>query len=673
MSENLPLLTQYYSVSTSPENFEGSDNVLLYNSNPTKRLINSSTAGHWLQSCSNVEEIRKIHAVVVKLVKDPLPFVYNNMISKYVKFGDLVAARRVFDNMSERNVVSWTAMLNGYQRHGIGNEALRLFIEFVNNGFHGNAHTYVCMLNLYSKTFDYELGRQLHACIIKSQVSNSILDCAILHFYARCADLDSAFDVFDRMQKRDLICWTTMITACSQHRRGQEAFILLSQMLSDGLDPNEFTVCSILNACGEEKELRFGKQLHGTVVKKAYDRDVYVGTALVDLYAKCGKIEESRRIFDGMERKNAITWNSIIAGYACNGLGGEAISLFRIMKRLKVLANNLTMVSVLRACGLLRELSIGSQYLPNKDVISWTTMISGCAHLGHEYEAIGYLKEMLGEGVEPNPFTYSSALKACAKLENIKQGKLIHSSLNKTLAWSNVFVGSALVHMYSKCGHLSEAVQVFDSMPERNLVSWTAMIVAYAKMGFVTMGDAVLADSFTSADVLVQIKLDARPAKMNVMAKAFVIVIWVNAAAFMDSVFIPVDRKWEVDESAMGQMLYIYQPPRSIVFWYFPEGTDTTKKKCTKSQKYAEENGLPLPTNVLLPKTRGFYACLEILRGFFAAGEIPASEVHDAFHFFDNLLFQWKIHKANRRKFKCWNSCSFQAYLGPTLALPDLM
>ncbi|KAK6152115.1 hypothetical protein DH2020_014750 [Rehmannia glutinosa] len=520
MSEELPLLTQYYSVSTSPENFEGSDNVLLYNSNPTNRLINSSTAGHWLQSCSNVEEIRKIHAVVVKLVKDPLPFVYNNMISKYVKFGDLVAARRVFDNMSERNVVSWTAMLNGYQRHGIGNEALRLFIEFVNNGFHGNAHTYVCMLNLYSKTFDYELGRQLHACIIKSKVSNSILDCAILHFYARCADLDSAFDVFDRMQKRDLICWTTMITACSQHRRGQEAFILLSQMLSDGLDPNEFTVCSILNACGEEKELRFGKQLHGTVVKKAYDMDVYVGTALVDLYAKCGKIEESRRIFDGMERKMR-SLEFYYSRYARNGLGGEAISLFRIMKRLKVLANNLTMVSVLRACGLLRELSIGKeahaqifknfspsnifvgsalvwlyckcgdyasaskvlQYLPNKDVISWTTMISGCAHLGHEYEAIGYLKEMLGEGVEPNPFTYSSALKACAKLENIKQGKLIHSSLNKTLAWSNVFVGSALVHMYSKCGHLSEAVQVFDSMPERNLVSWTAMIVAYAKNG----------------------------------------------------------------------------------------------------------------------------------------------------------------------------------------------
>ncbi|KAI3465063.1 hypothetical protein Pfo_021726 [Paulownia fortunei] len=521
ISKDLPFPTQSHSLSTSPANVDGSNNVLLYDTDPTNRPINSITVGHWLQSCSNVEEIRKVHAVVVKCGKDPVAFVNNNLISMYVKFGDLVAARQVFDNMLERNVVSWTAMLNGYQRHGICSKALRLFIEFVNSGFRGNAQTYVCVVSLCGRTFYYELGRQLHACIVKSQVSNFILDCTILHFYARCGDLIGAFEVFDRMHKRDLIAWTTMITACSQHRRGQEAFVMLSQMLSDGLDPNEFTVCSILNACGEEKELRFGKQLHGTVIKKAYDMDVYVGTSLVDLYAKCGKIEESRTLFDGMKRRNAITWNSIIAGYARNGLGGEVIRLFRMMKRLKIFANDLTMVSILRACGLLRALSTGKevhaqifknfapsnifvgsalvwlyckcgeyasaskvlQYLPDKDVVSWTAMISGCARLGHEYEALEYLKEMLGEGVEPNPFTYSSALKACAKLENIKQGKLIHSSINKTPALSNVFVGSALVHMYSKCGHLSEAVQVFDSMPERNLVSWKAMIVAYAKNG----------------------------------------------------------------------------------------------------------------------------------------------------------------------------------------------
>lgn len=503
----------------SPESKDG--DVILDETNPSNQHVNSTTIGHWIQSCSNVREVKKLHTVVIRRMKDPVAYVNNNFISMYARFGELEVARRVFDNMLDRNVISWTAMLNGYQRNGLGNEAFRLFLEFLNCGLHGNAQTYVCVLNLCGRTFNYELGRQLHASAVKNQVSNFILDCTILHFYAKCGDLDSSFEVFDRMQKRDLVAWTTMITACSQHRKGHEAFALLSQMLNEGLDLNEFTVCSVLNACGEEKELRFGEQLHANVVKKGYDVDVYVGTALVDLYAKCGKIEESRAIFDGMKRKNAITWNSIIAGYARNNLGDEAIKLFRMMKRLRVPVNNSTMVSILRACGLLKALTTGKEAhaqifknfnpnnifigsalvklyckcgdypsaskvldkLPDKDVVSWTAMISGCARLGHEYEALEYLKEMLGEGVEPNPFTYSSALKACAKLESLRQGKLIHSSLNKTPSLSNVFVGSALVNMYSKCGHLSEAARVFDSMPERNMVSWKAMIVAYAKNG----------------------------------------------------------------------------------------------------------------------------------------------------------------------------------------------
>ncbi|XP_051138990.1 pentatricopeptide repeat-containing protein At4g18520, chloroplastic-like [Andrographis paniculata] len=503
ISENLPSKAHSQSPSTFLEYVDG------------------STAGHWLQSCSKIEEVKKVHTVVLKYLKDPGVYVNNNLISMYIKFGNLKVARGVFDDMSERNVVSWTAMLNGYERHGDATEALSLFMEFVNRGFLGNAQTYVCILNLCSRVYDFDLGRQLHARIIKTRVSNLILDCAVLHFYARCCDLDSAFEVFDRIQNRDLIVWTTMITACSQNLRGQEAFVLLSEMLLNGLDPNEFTLCSVLNACGEEKELRFGKQIHSLVVKRGYVVDVYIGTSLVDMYAKCAKIDDSRAIFDSMNRRNAITWNSIISGYAQNGMGDEAISLFVVMTRLKVPGNSLTMVSILRSCGLLRALSTGKEvhaqivkkYLPtnifigsalvwfyfkcrdytsasdvlrnlsNKDVVSWTAMISGCSGVGHEYEALEYLKKMLGEGVEPNSFTYSSALKACAKLEDIQQGKLIHSSINKTPALSNVFVGSALVNMYSKCGYLPEAVRVFDSMPEKNLVSWKAMIVAYARNG----------------------------------------------------------------------------------------------------------------------------------------------------------------------------------------------
>ncbi|KAL3504679.1 hypothetical protein ACH5RR_034520 [Cinchona calisaya] len=485
-------------------------------------IVNDSLlAAKWLQSSCNAKDIRKIHALTLKCLSCSDVFVNNNLMSQYVKCDRLVDARKVFDKMSERNVVSWTALLNGYLRFGLYNDASRHFVEFSESGIRWNSKTFVCVLSLCCKRLDFELGKQVHAGIVKGGFSELILDSAVLYFYVQSGDLKNAFRVFHQMKKRDVVCWTTMITACSRHGRGEETIVMFSKMIADGFDPNEFTVCSVLDACGEEKELKLGKQLHGAIVKRMYKMDIFVGTSLVDMYAKCGEMEDSKMVFDWMRNRNTVTWTSIIAGFARNGLGEEAIRHFRVMQRRKIAANNLTMVSIIRACGLLGALKIGKevhaqifknhvqsniyigsalvwlycrcgnysaaskvlQDMPLRDVVLWTSIISGCARLGHEHEALEYLKEMLGEGVDPNSFTYSSALKACAQLEDIRQGKLIHSSINKTPASSNVFVGSALIHMYAKCGHLSEAIRVFDSMPERNLVSWKAMIIAYAKSG----------------------------------------------------------------------------------------------------------------------------------------------------------------------------------------------
>ncbi|XP_009791455.1 pentatricopeptide repeat-containing protein At4g18520, chloroplastic-like [Nicotiana tabacum] len=512
-------------------------------------VADSSLLGRLLQSSSSVKEVKILHAIILKCMRSSTIFIENNLISVLVKLGRLDDARKVFDHMLERNVVSWTAMLNGYIRFGLDNEAMDFFGEFVRRGLQWNSKTYVCVLSMAGRSCDFELGKQVHAGIIKGGYSNLILDSSVVFFYAQCGDLEGAFRVFDVIRRPDVVCWTTMITACSQHGRGKEALLMFLQLFSDGFDANEFTVCSILNACGEERELMFGKQLHAAIIKNRFRMDVFIGTSLVDMYAKCSEIDDARTVFDGMGKRNTVTWTSIIAGYARNGHAEEAIRLFRIMKRRKIFANNLTMVSILRACGLLRALPTGKevhgqiiksdlqdniylgsalvwlyckcsensaahkvlQDMPIRDVVSWTAMISGCAHVGHEYEALEYLKEMLGEGVSPNPFTYSSALKACAKLEDIERGKLIHSSISKTPALSNVFVGSALINMYAKCGHIPEAIQIFDNMPERNLVSWKAMIVAYAKNGFCgealklmyrMQGEGIEVDDYTLATVL---------------------------------------------------------------------------------------------------------------------------------------------------------------------------
>lgn len=491
------------------------------NVQPIVRHVDTNLIAFWLQSCCTVREVRRLHAVALRCLDSSVTYFNNNLISAYLKFGKLVKARKVFDKMPERNVVSWTAVVNGYSRHGFDDEALRLFNDCIENGVRANGKTFVCVLKLCGKRLDFELGRQIHACIVKDNWRNLIVDSALVYLYAQCGDLTGAFCAFDQMPERDVVCWTTLITACSQQGRGREALSMFSKMIFNMSSPNEFTVCSVLKACGEEKALNFGKQLHGAIIKKMFKDDVFIGTSLVGMYSKCGEILDSKKVFDGMKKRNTVTWTSIIAGYARNGHGEEAIILFRVMKRRKIFANNLTVLSILRACGSTRNLLMGKevhaqivknsmqsnifigstlvwfyckcgqhpfaskvlQNMPLRDVVSWTAIISGYTSLGHEPEALEFLKEMLEEGVEPNPFTYSSALKACAQLEAILQGKLIHSSLNKRPALSNVFVGSALINMYAKCGYVSEAVQVFDSMPQRNLVSWKAMIVGYARNG----------------------------------------------------------------------------------------------------------------------------------------------------------------------------------------------
>ncbi|XP_031272988.1 pentatricopeptide repeat-containing protein At4g18520, chloroplastic-like [Pistacia vera] len=520
-SNKTPSSTSHCDNSSDIVGFQHNPDADSSDTGSVSQCVDSNELAVWLQRCNSVKQVKRIHAIALKCLSNSVTYVDNNLISVYVKFGKLIEARKVFDKMLERNVVSWTAMVNGYLKFGFDDEALRLFSESIRSVVRANGKMFVCVMNLCSRKLDLVLGRQIHACVVKGNWRNLIVDSAILHFYAQLGELSCAFRAFDGMSERDVVSWTTIITACSQQGQGDEAFLMFSRMLIDGFLPNEFTACSVLKACAEEKALKFGRQLHGAIVKKTYNNDVYIGTSLVDMYAKCGEILDSRKVFDEMMNRNTVTWTSIIAGYARKGLGEEAINLFRVMKRRKIIANKLTIVSILRACGLIGAVQTGMevhaqiiknciqtnvyigstlvwfycksgesptaykvlQQMPLRDVVSWTAMISGCASLGHESEALDFLKDMLEEGVEPNPFTYSSVLKACAMLEDITHGKLIHSSVKKTTAFSNVFVGSALINMYAKCGYVLEASQVFDSMPERNLFAWKSMIVAYARNG----------------------------------------------------------------------------------------------------------------------------------------------------------------------------------------------
>lgn len=443
----------------------------------------------------------------------------NNLISAYVRFDEAANARKVFDEMRERSVVSWTAMMNGYQKLGRHGEVVRLLMDMLAAGIEGNSLTFVCLLKSCGERCDAKLGQQVHCCVVKGGWSNVIVDSAVAHFYAQCGDVAAASTVFDRMASRDVVSWTTMITAYVQHGHGDKALQMFPKMVSEGFRPNEFTVCSALKACAEEKALRFGKQLHGAIVKRLYKYDIHVGSALVTMYARCGEVFDAQAVFDKMPRRNTITWTSMISGYAQSGCGEEAVLLFRKMKMRRVFVNHLTVVGLLSACGSMQSIYLGKELhaqiikncmeqnlqigstlvwfysrcgehtyaarileaMPDRDAVAWTAMISGYNNLGHNVEALKSLDEMLWDGVAPNTYTYSSALKACARLEALRDGRRIHGVVNKTQAFSNVFVGCSLIDMYMRCGKVDEARRVFDAMPEHNLVTWKVMITGFTQ------------------------------------------------------------------------------------------------------------------------------------------------------------------------------------------------
>eukprot|EP00249_Psilotum_nudum_P015903 c25573_g7_i1 orf=2-622(+) len=205
--------------------------------------------------------------------------------------------------------------------------------------------------------------------------------------YAKCGSICQARQIFDKMRKRNVVSWTAMISGYAQHGHVEEALKLFWQMHQECIKPDNITFASILKACASKAALEHGREIHASIIKNGFESDVLVGSTLVDMYAKCGTIDHARHVFDKM---------------------------------------------------------------PDRNVVSWTAMISGYAHHGHGAEALKLFRQMQQECLKPNRITYISALKACACVAALEHGKQIHACIVKSGSKLDVSVGNTLVDMYAK-------------------------------------------------------------------------------------------------------------------------------------------------------------------------------------------------------------------------------
>ncbi|XP_034918203.1 putative pentatricopeptide repeat-containing protein At5g09950 isoform X2 [Populus alba] len=268
-------------------------------------------------------------------------------------------------------------------------------------------------------------------------------------------------------------------------RAGQALGVFL-RMQKEGLKPTEYTHVSVLNACTQLLDLRRGKQIHGRIIICNLGGNVFVCNALTDLYARCGEIDQARKLFDRMVIRNVVTWNLMISGYLKNRQPEKCIDLFHEMQVSNLKPDQVTVSSVLGAYiqgGYIDEARKVFGEVREKDEVCWTTMIVGCAQNGKEEDALLLFSEMLLENARPDGYTISSVVSSCAKLASLYHGQAVHGKAFLMGVNDDLLVSSALVDMYCKCGVTRDAWTIFSTMQTRNVVSWNSMIGGYALNG----------------------------------------------------------------------------------------------------------------------------------------------------------------------------------------------
>ncbi|KAJ7522770.1 hypothetical protein O6H91_18G025800 [Diphasiastrum complanatum] len=339
----------------------------------------------------------------------------------YGRCGSLGDACKVFDNMPERDEVSCNAMIASFAHLGDGKDAVRALRLKELQGLKPEKINFVSILRAFCSPLALPDGKLLHAQIVNHGFElDVVVGTALVNMYAKCGDIEEAERMFAKLSKRDVVSWNAMIAAYAQNGRGIDALETFKQMQSQGLKPNRITFVSILDACSRATSMEDGEAAHAQIVENGYESDVVVGTALINMYGKCGRITEAKTVFYKM---------------------------------------------------------------PERNVFSWTAMISAYVHHGLAKEALECFQQMNSGGVEPNKVTLVTILSAFSSPEALAGGRMIHRKIIDKGIEDDVVVGNALVNMYDRCAALKDAERVFKEMPERDLVSWNSLIGAYARHG----------------------------------------------------------------------------------------------------------------------------------------------------------------------------------------------
>lgn len=425
-----------------------------------------------------------------------------------IEMGDLGEARRIFDEMPERNEVSWSVMIARYNQSGYPEEAFRLFrqmtrysfkpntscfsivlsalasLKALRSGMHVHAHVLKigiekdvfisnALIDLYSKCGETKDGRLVFDSIVEKDVAHVVSWNSMIGGYGLNGQMEEAKELFDNMPKRNDVSWSAIISGYLEHKQFDLVFAVFNEMLLSGEIPNKSTFSSVLCASASVASLEKGKDLHGKIIKLGFPYDVFLGTALTDMYAKSGDIESSRRVFDRMPDKNEISWTVMIRGLAESGYAKESINLFEEMEKTSITPNELTILSVLFACSHSGLVDKGLKYFNSMEPIynikpngrHYTCVVDMLSRSGRLSEADDFINSM---PFEPDSNAWASLLSGCKTYKNEKIAERAVKNLWK-LPEEHPAGYVLLSNIYASAGRWIDAMNVRKLMTEKGL------------------------------------------------------------------------------------------------------------------------------------------------------------------------------------------------------------
>ncbi|XP_010537957.1 PREDICTED: pentatricopeptide repeat-containing protein At1g15510, chloroplastic [Tarenaya hassleriana] len=458
-----------------------------------------------LRTCGGIPDLargREVHVHVVRHGFELNVDVVNALITMYVKCGDVKSARLLFDRLPKRDIISWNAMISGYFENGMCYEGLKLFFKMRELSVDPDLMTMTSVVSACELLGDVRLGREIHGYIISSGFVVDISVCnSLMQMYLNSSSWQDAENLFSRMESKDIVSWTTMISGYEYNSLPEKAIDTYRMMERDSVTPDEITIATVLSACATLGKLDMGIELHKLAIRGRLISYVIVANNLINMFSKCKSIDKALDIFHNVPRKNVISWTSIISGLRLNNRCFEALIFFRQMK-MTLEPNAITLTSALAACARIGALMCGKEihayvlrngvmlddFLPNalldmyvrcgrmniawnqfnsqkKDASSWNILLTGYSERAQGPLAVELFDRMIDSGVRPDEITFISLLCACSKSQMVEEGLMYFGTMEEYGITPNLKHYACVVDLLGRAGQLEDAYEFILKIP----------------------------------------------------------------------------------------------------------------------------------------------------------------------------------------------------------------